>query len=67
LSLRKADQLAAIERHVQRMKKIHALMEKLDVGGRIAPPVVALARYYRADAEIMLERAKVGNLPPPED
>jgi RNA polymerase sigma factor (sigma-70 family) len=66
LSLRKADQLAAIARHVQRMKRIQAVMEPNFAAGLLAPMDIALARY-RADAEIMLERAKLGNLPPPED
>ncbi len=58
MSDRKEDLLTALEDHVKRMKKVEEIEKKRFDEGRIPIYVLAESTYYRAEAEIQLERAK---------
>jgi RNA polymerase sigma factor (sigma-70 family) len=57
LSDKDDDQIAAWERHRKRMKQIEEVNEARFQAGRIGIQDLAQVRYFRADAEIGLERA----------
>src|SRR5262249_39055304 len=54
----KADQLAAYEAHLKRMKEIEKISKALFDAGRISRIQFSPVRYHRLEAEIWLERAK---------
>jgi RNA polymerase sigma factor (sigma-70 family) len=58
LSENKADQIAAWEAHLDRMKGVEEIAKGRFEAGTLSRPNHALAQYYRLDAEIGLERAK---------
>jgi RNA polymerase sigma factor (sigma-70 family) len=55
---KQSDRVAALEAHLQRMKELEKVQQARFDAGRIATPDLAQAKYYRLEAEIMLERAK---------
>jgi hypothetical protein len=58
LSVKKADHVVAWETHRQRMQGIYEINLDRYNNGRISVQDLAVANYYRLDAEIGLERAK---------
>jgi RNA polymerase sigma factor (sigma-70 family) len=67
LSAKKEDQIAALEKYLERIKSMNEINEGRFNAGRIAIQDVAQTRFYRYDAELWLERAKAGRLPPSRD
>jgi hypothetical protein len=61
LSDKKVDEIAALERHLERLKKFLPVNEGRYAAGRIAIQDVAQSRFYCFDAEIALEEAKQAN------
>jgi RNA polymerase sigma factor (sigma-70 family) len=57
-----ADQLAALQAHLDRMKKILDINQQRFEDGKESMENVVEAKYYRLEAEIWLERAKAGKL-----
>jgi outer membrane protein TolC len=58
LSDQKADQIAALENHWQRMKELEEINQERFKAGRVSVMDLSQARFYRLQAEIWLERAK---------
>jgi hypothetical protein len=58
LSLKKADQVAALEGHWKRMQKVEEINQARFNAARIAVQELAQSRYFRLDAEIQLARAR---------
>jgi hypothetical protein len=67
LSLSKLNQLEALQRHFDRMKKIEEIVQAKFTNGLITHGEVEECRYFRIEAEISVERAKAGRMPAPED
>src|SRR5262249_25367116 len=65
-SPKRADQIAACEAHLNRMKEIENVNRQRFNAGRIGIQDLAESTYYRIEAEIWLERAKLGKKPRPE-
>ncbi len=63
MSPKRADQIAALEAHWKRMKKSEEINKNRFDSGRIPVQEYEHSRYHRLDAEIQLERAKIGKLP----
>jgi hypothetical protein len=59
LSDKKADQIAALEAHLDRMKKLDELLRKVRRLGFGQAIEVGAAEYYRIEAEYWLAHAKV--------
>ena len=59
---KKADQLSALKIHLERMRKVQAIDQGRYDAGRISIEDLSQSKYYRLEAEIWLERAKVGKL-----
>ena len=55
----RADRVAACEKHLKRMEHADAMIRAQFEAGRVHQGDAALGRFYRLDAEIRLERAKV--------
>jgi hypothetical protein len=53
-----ADRLAALEEHLDRMKKLEALIKKIRRIGFGRSSDVGASEYYRLEAEVWLEQAK---------
>jgi outer membrane protein TolC len=53
-----AEQIAALEAHLERMKNIHDINLARFNAGRASVGDLKQAEYYRLDAEVRLERAK---------
>jgi RNA polymerase sigma factor (sigma-70 family) len=69
LSDKKDDQVAALQRHLRRMKEMEKILEAMFQAGRASQADYAQAKSYRLQAEIWLEKAKekekrVGVRPP---
>jgi outer membrane protein TolC len=60
LSDKKEDQLAALKAHFDRMKAAEDLNQERFGAGRIAVQDLQQTKYYRLEAEIWLEKAKMG-------
>jgi RNA polymerase sigma factor (sigma-70 family) len=60
LSSKKADQLAALEAHLKRMKEIEAVNQARFDAGRIPVQDLAQSRFNRVRAALQLERFKAG-------
>jgi hypothetical protein len=60
LSDKGVDRLAALESHLQRMKKVEELNKKWRDQGRTPNKDFALSKYYRLQAKLWLARAKAG-------
>jgi RNA polymerase sigma factor (sigma-70 family) len=58
LNKEKANQLAALEHHLKRMKEAEAINQTRFDAGRIPIQDLAQSRYYRIQAELWLEQAK---------
>jgi len=58
LNKEKANQLAALEQHLKRMKEAEAINQTRFDAGRIPIQDLAESRYYRIQAELWLEQAK---------
>jgi RNA polymerase sigma factor (sigma-70 family) len=59
---RKPDQLAALQTHLDLMKKMQDISQKRFDSGKESMENVAETKYFRLEAEIWLERAKTGKL-----
>jgi RNA polymerase sigma factor (sigma-70 family) len=59
---KKDQQLAALQAHLDRMKKIQDIDQTRFEAGKESIENVYESKYYRLEAEIWLERAKVGKL-----
>jgi RNA polymerase sigma factor (sigma-70 family) len=64
LSDRKADQIAALERRWKILRAVEQLNQARFNAGRIPIHDLAVSRFHRLDAEIMLERAKAAEKGP---
>jgi hypothetical protein len=58
LSAKKEDQITAVEQHLDRVKKVEALVKRLAAGNLLSPVDVTAAEYYRLEAEQWLAQAK---------
>ncbi len=58
LSDKKADQIAALERHLRRMKELETILQAQHKAGRASLADYDQAKYFRLQAEIWLEKAK---------
>ena len=63
MSPKRADQLAALEAHWKRTQKIEETNKRRFDEGRISLQEYEQSRYHRLNAEVQLERAKLGKLP----
>jgi len=63
MSPKRADQIAALDAQWKRMQKVEAINKDRYDSGRIAIQEYEQSRYHRLNAEIQLERAKIGRLP----
>jgi hypothetical protein len=59
---KKLEQLNALKAHLERMKKVQDLDQERFDAGRISIEDLSLSKYHRLEAEIWLERAKMGKL-----
>ena len=60
LSSKRADHIAALEAHWQRMREVETINQARHDAGRIPIQDLAQSRSGRCRAEILLERAKKG-------
>jgi Sigma-70, region 4 len=67
ISFRKSDQLEALQGHLDRMKRIEEVVQVKVTNGERPKVELDEARFYRIEAEILLERARAGRVPAPED
>src|SRR5262249_24106235 len=58
LSKDRADQLAALEHHLERVRAIEKINQERYDAGRISISDLAQSRYFRIQAELWLEQAK---------
>jgi hypothetical protein len=58
LSARPADQVAALEAHLQRMRRLEALVQKVQRSGQTTIDEISATEYYRVEAEIWLLQAR---------
>ena len=59
---KKADQLLALQSHLDRMKKMQDTSQQRFESGKESMENVVEAKYYRQEAEIWLKRAKARKL-----
>lgn len=53
-----AEQVAALEAHLDRMRRLEALVQRVQRSGQTTVDEVSAAEYYRAEAEIWLLQAR---------
>ncbi len=58
LSNKKEDRIAALDAHFERMKEIESVNQQRFEAGRVHIMDLSVAKFYRLDAEIQLQRAK---------
>lgn len=58
LSGKKADRIAAFQRHLERMKKVESLVKELRKAGLVDEATVAAAEFFRLETEKLLAQTK---------
>ena len=59
---KKPEQISALKTHLERMKKVQDIDQGRYDAGRISIEDLSQSKYYRLEAEIWLERAKMGKV-----
>ena len=59
---RAGNELSALKAHLERMKNVQDIDQQRFDEGRISVEDLSQSKYYRLEAEIWLERAKMGKV-----